>query len=389
MSQLHLDAVIDAACAMADVDQPDLEPFRSNLDLLVECINAEANLSREGAVATEQRLALPLRNRLEVSDWLRRHPEIADEPIEAPIVVTGLPRSGTTYSQYLFDQEVSTRMLRHWEGARPCPPPALDPESARRRLRDAERAFRRNQQDETRSAVAKIHLMDPDGPEECHPIIEQTFGNVGLYWPYRVPSYFQRCLDSIDLKACYEHHKRVLQLLQWKAERQRWALKWSCHLVAMDELVSVYPDASFVITHRDPVQALASNCSLAALLRRGTSAHVDLHEVGQQMKDMILTYLQHLVAFDEEHGHTGRIAHIDYAEVVDRPEAVMARVYDQLGLELTPQVHEAIVAWRRDNPPGKRGSHDYDLADYGLDARAVADDYAFYTDRFDIPVRAR
>jgi hypothetical protein len=276
-------------------------------------------------------------------------------------------------------------MLRHWEGDRPCPPPAFDPESARRRLEHAHEQFRRDQQDELRSEIAKIHLMDPDGPEECLALIDQTFGNVGHYWTYRVPTYFARCLDTVDMGACYAHHKLVLQLLQWKAERKRWVLKWPCHLVALSALLEVYPDASFVVTHRDPVQALASNCSLSALLRRFTAERVDLRELGREMKDMILTYLQRLVDFDEQFGGTGRIAHVDYTTVVEQPETVMTEVFEQLGLEMTSTVRESITAWRRDNPPGKRGSHDYALDDYGLDAREVAEEYAFYIDRFDVP----
>jgi hypothetical protein len=390
VAEVELNAIVETAVAMADVQgpDPDLEPFRSNLELLVECLNGEAGLTPASAAGTQGALALALRNRMEVSDWHRRYPEIADEPVEAPLVLTGLPRSGTTYFQYLFDPEPSMRMLRHWEGIRPCPPPAFDPESAHRRREQAHERFRRHQDDELHAEIAKIHLMDPDGPEECVAIFDQTFANVGHYWTYRVPTYFARCLDTVDLGAGYAHHKLVLQLLQWKAQPRRWVVKWPCHLVALPELVDVHPDASFVVTHRDPVRALASNCSLSALLRRSTGEHLDLHELGRQMRDMVLTYLQRLVAFDEQFGATGRIAHVDYATVVERPETVMTEVFEQLGLELTPTVRDSIVAWRRDNPPGKRGTHDYALHDYGLDAREVAEQYAFYIDRFDVPTQA-
>jgi hypothetical protein len=388
LAEIDVNAIIESAVAMADTDDPDLAPFRSNLELLVDCINTEADLTPDGAAGAEGGLALPLRNRIEVSDWVRRYPEITDEPVESPLVLTGLPRSGTTYFQYLFDPEPSMRMLRHWEGARPCPPPMLDPDSARRRLEEAQQQFRRDEGHELRSEIAKIHLMDPDGPEECLAIIDQTFGNVGHYWTYRVPTYFERCLDTVDLGACYAHHKLVLQLLQWKNEPRRWVMKWPCHLVALAELLDVYPDASFVITHRDPVQALASNCSLAALLRRFTAAHVDLYEIGRQMQDMIHTYLRRLVEFDERFANRHRIAHVDYATVVERPETVMTDVFEQLGLEMTPTVKDSIVAWRRDNPPGKRGSHDYTLDDYGLDPREVTKHYAFYIDRFAVPAES-
>jgi Sulfotransferase family len=385
VAPVDIDVIEQSALDMTETAEPDLEPFHLNLELLVDCINEEAGLTPEGGAGAERELALALRNRIEVSDWIRRYPEITREAVSQPIVLTGLPRSGTTYFQYLFDPGPSMRMLRHWEGDRPCPPPAFDPESAQLRLEQVQEQFNRDRADPLRSEIAKIHLMDPDGPEECLAIINQTFGNVGHYWTYRVPTYFARCLDTIDLAACYAHHKRVLQLLQWKATPRRWVLKWPCHLVALQETLDVYPDAKFVVTHRDPVQALASNCSLAALLRGFTSERVDLHEVGQQMKDMILTYLRRLVQFDEVISAPHRIVHVDYATVVDQPEAVMTRVFEQLHLEMTPSVRVSIAAWRRDNPPGKRGVHDYSLEDYGLDRREVAEEYAFYADRFDVP----
>ena len=130
-------------------------------------------------------------------------------------------------------------------------------------------------------------------------------------------------------------------------------------------------------------QALASNCSLTAMLRRSTSADVDLHEIGQQMKAMIRRYLDSFVAFDERHGN--RIAHVDYTTAVERPELAVAQAFETLGIPITPAVTASIVEWRRNNPPGKRGRHSYALEDYGLDANEVAADYAFYIDRYTIP----
>jgi Sulfotransferase family len=384
--QLDVAAINESAAAIAEVDNPDPAPFLSNLELLADAINAEAGLTPAGSASAHQALALALRNRMEVSAWTMAHPEILDEEIDRPIFLTGLPRSGTTYFQYLFDAEPSMRMLRHWEGERPCPPPGFDPGSARRRIDDSRARARARQANSLHAEITKIHLSDVEGPEECVAIMDQTFGNVGNYWTYRIPGYFARCLETVNLRACYEHHKSVLQLLQWKAEPRRWVLKWPCHLVALNEIMAVYPDASFVMTHRDPVQALASNCSLAALLRTATAEKADRFEIGQQMKDMIRAYLERLVQFD---AGTARVAHVGYETAVERPEVAMTSVFSTLGIELTPTVRESIVAWRHDNPPGKRGTHAYSLADYGLDARQVAQEYAFYTDRFAIPAESR
>ena len=380
--RLSSDIVIDAGVALADVSEPDLAPFRGNLDLLVGCINDEARLTPDAVPKVCRQLASGLRNRLEVSDWVRRHPEIRDEVIDEPIFLTGLPRSGTTYFQYLFDPEPNMRMLRYWEGDRPCPPPGFAPETIEGRIRLCAERKAVQLTDVTSAKIAQIHLSDVDGPEECLEIIDQTFVNVGHYWPFRVPSYFSACLEGGRLLEAYEYHKLALQLLQWQGEPRRWVLKWPCHLVALDEIVTVHPQARFVVTHRDPVQALASNCSLATMLRRSTSRDVDPHEVGQQMREMLLVYLQRLMDFDARHGD--RMAHVAYRTAVEQPDVAMAQALDVLGIGMTPSFQEAIVAWRTDNPPGKRGRHDYSLEDYGLDADEMGEEFAFYTERFDI-----
>jgi hypothetical protein len=383
-----VERILEAADAGASAAAPTPDAFAGNLEVLVESVNEESRLTPVGVAAVTWMLGDALRRRIDIASWWNKEPGIQAGRIEQPLFLTGLPRSGTTYFQYLFDREPSMRMLRTWEGDDPCPPPAIDPASAaERRARSVEAHRMRRQEDG--GAMDAFHLSDPDGPQECVMLIDQTFANAGNYWTFRVPTYFDRLVETFDLRASYEHHKRALQVLQWQAPPARWALKWPCHLLALDDVLRVYPDALFVVTHRDPVQALASNCSFATYLRRKFSDQVDLHEVGQHMKDMVGRHIRGLVDFDVAHGSQLPIAHVDYARVVADPQTVMEEVYRVLGLELTGTVRNSIATWRTENPPGKRGVHTYDLGEYGLDADEVAEEYAFYTERFSIPREAR
>jgi hypothetical protein len=187
--------------------------------------------------------------------------------------------------------------------------------------------------------------------------------------------------------AAYEHHATVLKLLQWGAPPHRWVLKWPCHLLALDAIATVHPDARFVVTHRDPVQALASNCSLTHMLRAGTSPNADPEQIGRDMLELVRQHVDRLVAFDIAQSATGSpaVVHVDYYQLVDAPEAVMPGVFDTVGLEWTPAVDERIRTWRAENPKGKRGTHEYHLEDYGLDRATIADAFSAYTERFDIP----
>jgi hypothetical protein len=386
MATTSVDEVVTRASALTDVTDPAPGHFLANLTAVVESINTEAALTDDGLQGILSQLVPALRNRMEVDAYVAEHPAVDESPLPAPIVLTGLPRSGTTYFQYLFDQDPRLRMLRTWEGERPSPPPALFPDSAAERHATSVENARRMRA-LTGGKIDAFHLTDVDGPQECLAILDQTFVNPGLLWTMSVFGYLEYLLHQADLREAYEYHARVLRLLQQGAPEQRWALKWPCHLLALDAVAAVYPDATFVVTHRDPVQALASNCSLTNMLRAGTSPHADPHQIGRDMLELVRQHVDRLVAFDVEQEHLGstRLVHVDYYQLVDDPAAVMPAVFEAVDLEWTDEVDERVRTWREENPKGKRGTHEYDLTDYGLTRDAVADAFAPYIERFAIP----
>jgi Sulfotransferase family len=383
---LTVDEVVERASALTDVEDPEPKHFAANLEAIVASMNGEAALTPVGVQTALGMMTVALRNRIEVDRYVADEPAIDDVPITAPIFLTGLPRSGTTYFQYLFDQDPALRMLRTWEGERPVPPPAVDAASVQRR-RDASVENARLAREATGAKIDAFHLTDVDGPQECLAILDQTFVNPGLLWTMSVGGYLDYLLHTADLQEAYEYHARVLKLLQWGSPERRWTLKWPCHLLALDAIAAVYPDAKFVATHRDPVQALASNCSLTHMLREGTSPNADPHQIGRDMLELVGQHVNRLVAFDREQEAAGsaRLVHVDYYALVDAPEAVMPDVFAAIDLDWTPDVEERIRAWRAENPKGKRGTHEYRLDDYGLDRGRVAEAFADYTERFDIP----
>jgi hypothetical protein len=386
MVTTSVDEVVARAAALTGVPDVAPEHFLANLTAVVDSVNDEAALTDAGMQAILSQLVPALRNRIEVDAYVAEHPDVDASPLPAPIFLTGLPRSGTTYFQYLFDQDPRLRMMRTWEGERPSPPPALDPDSAARR-RETSFETAKLMREATGGKIDAFHLTDVDGPQECLAILDQTFVNPGLLWTMSVFGYLQYLLHEADLHAAYEYHARVLRLLQQGAPEQRWALKWPCHLLALDAIAAVHPTARFVVTHRDPVQALASNCSLTQMLRAGTSPHADPETIGRDMLELVRQHVDRLVAFDieQEKLGSGRLVHVDYYQLVDAPEAVMPDVFAAIDLEWTADVDERVRTWREENPKGKRGKHEYRLDDYGLDRETVADAFADYTERFDIP----
>jgi hypothetical protein len=379
---LNADEIIAEAEAAVGVSDSDTG-VRGNLARLVAAIAETGRQPPEGLARTRAALLRDTVARLEGLKWVRDHPEIADQPIDAPVFLAGLPRSGTTYFQYLFDRDPRFRLIRTWESLTPFPPPGADPASAERRK--AEWAELRHKISPPFEGFDALHLVDQDGSDECHAFLEQSFGAAGLNNLYRVPGYFDYLLDEADLALTYRIHKRQLQLLQWHSPAKPWALKYPNHVIAMQQILEVYPDARLVMTHRDPLQALASICKMTFNLRamRG-GGEIDKHEVGRDMLHFIGRHIDRILEFDRG-ADGGRVVHVDYYALVADPVAEMRRIHAGIGIDTPPDVAEAVGAWQRANPKNARGRNDYTLGEYGLDAATVAERFGDYIRRFAIP----
>ena len=354
-----------------------------NLDRLIIALKTESQLDELGLRKAREALVRAMTHRLDGLKWIREHPEITDEPIDSPIFLMGLPRSGTTYLQYLFDLDDRFRQIRTWEALTPSPPPGADPSSAQsRRLAWLERKKQLIPQVE---GFESLHLHDEDGSEECHPLLEQSFGAAGLNNLYRIPSYFEYLLDEADIELSYRVHKRQLQLLQWCQTRRPWVLKYPNHLLAVPEILRVYPDARFVMTHRDPLQVLASICKLSWKLRSARSAHrIDQLDIGRYMTRFIERHVDRII--DTANGpFAGRIVHVDYYALVRDPASELFKVHEALGIASPKSVREAVSAWHAANPKGARGENRYGFEEYGLDERSLEKRFRDYTVQFNIP----
>jgi hypothetical protein len=375
-------AEAEDAVGIADSDAG----VRRNLEHLVAALLATGGQSAEGLARTRANLLRDTVARLEGLKWLRDHPEIADEPIVAPVFLMGLPRSGTTYFQYLFDRDPRFRLIRTWESLTPFPPPGADPESAARRK--AEWAEIRRQISPPFEGFDALHLIDEDGSDECHAFLEQSFGAAGLNNLYRVPGYFDYLLDKADLALTYRVHKRQLQLLQWQSAPKPWALKYPNHCIAIPQILEVYPDARMVMTHRDPLQTLASICKMTFNLRgmRG-GAEIDKREVGRDMLHFVARHVDRIMEFDAG-PEAGRVVHVDYYSLVADPVGQMRRIHQGIGIETPEIVAEAVGAWHAANPKNARGRNDYTLAEYGIAEEVASERFGAYMARFEIPREA-
>lgn len=384
MTETRLDAAAlkHTAAVEAGLAEFGRDPLAASFRRYVRSLNEDGELTADGVALSKAEILRLLRNRLEIRRWLSDRPEIADEPIDKPVFLMGLPRSGTTYLQNLFDHDEGLRLLRTWETLRPCPPPAAHPASIARRVEAADQFLNGWRRDVANFDAT--HLMDVTGPDECAHLMSAAFSQAGFQNYTQVPGYFDWLLADADFTAAYRFHKEVLQLLQWQAPRRRWVLKYPNHMLAMADIRAVYPDAVFVVTHRDPATTLASLCALTEQYRAARYGRQDRLGIGREIAHFVQRHLERFMAYREGPGGNAGVIDVDYYRLVAAPVQVLDAIYDGLGMAMPEAVRRRLADWVAANPKGKRGAHRYHLADYGLAPDALPAVFDTYRRRFGV-----
>jgi len=379
---MDINQLVDTACQRVGSDDLGDDTWSEGLEVLVRSLETEAALNDMGTSAMADQIVGYLANRLEVEQWYARHPEIEDQEIVAPLIGVGLPRTGSTALSYLLAQDPARRSLRVWEAAAPCPPPETATELTDPRIAVAQAGI-----DFTNEMFPGFEGMLPTsatGPQECLLIMALDFRSLIFEGMALVPSYSSWLLEC-DMEPAYRYHRRVLKLLQWRCPPARWWLKTPAHMLSMDALDVVYPDARFVMTHRDVAKVLPSVCALYDSLSRVLAEHPDPVAIGNHNVEVWRCALERLIAF-RDRGNEDRFHDLAFASVQRDPIAEVASLYAALGDDLTDDVRQRMQAWWTESSQQRSGPGRYQPETYGLDLTAIRERYAFYYDRFDVPV---
>jgi hypothetical protein len=374
---LSLDRLIDDAKASTGLDDFGAPDPREGLAVLLETYEL-AGLRSGGRKRTRARLLQLLCNRLKIERAFKRHPEIRARGIVAPMLLTGLPRTGTSALFSVLAIDADARPLLTWEGMFPDPlddPLAVGQEDPRQAGLREYYAHQRAKNPE----FDKIHFVDADTPEECVLLLAHTFCDVQngvepLMSPYR------EWFESSSLSGSYSYYRDLLKLLDWQRPGRRWLLKSPAHLWALDTIVDLLPDACIVQTHRDPVAILASYCSMMAALM-SIREQFDAAELGRAVLDHLSTALDRGLRARES-ADLARFFDVDYRLFIADPMAVIEALYAHFSLPLVPATAEAMRRHLAEHPQAKHGKHEYSLADYGLDGESVRERFSSYIDAF-------
>lgn len=377
-TELIVDEMIEEAQQTTGLERFDNDSFREGLQVLVTDLNASER-PEPATVQVRAAFVRALASRLQTTAYLESHPELLSRPIRRPVFVFGVPRTGTTLVSNLLAADPARRSPLTWEIDDPVPPATAatlytDPRAVARL--DAERKMLASHPE-----MGKYYCSSAIYPNECVFIMAHDFRT--LMWESRdkLPTY-RDWIFQTDVTSAYEYHKRFLQLLQSEAPGV-WNLKMPSHALYLATLLKIYPDARLVWTHRDPLSATASLCSLISLAHRSFTGKVDVDWIRQNYPWQAAEHANRIMDARDKIGED-RIVDVHYADLLRNPIDAMRTLYRGLGDDFTAEAESRMRGWLADNPQNKFGRHEYKLAQYGLSQQTLEPMFERYLARYQV-----
>jgi Sulfotransferase family len=376
--QFVADELIEAAQKATGLQRFDSESFREGLFVLLADAN-KVDYPEVGIARWRSSLIGALSTRLKTTAYLEQHPELLKRPIERPLFVFGIPRTGTTLLSNLLAADPARRSPLTWEIDDPIPPPTKaalynDPRALARL--DAEKKMLA-----ARPEMGKYYRNSAIYPNECMFFIMQDFK--ALLWESRGKlKNYRDWLFTTDLTSTYQYHKRFLQILQSDAPGV-WNLKQPSHGLWIETLLKIYPDARLVWCHRDPLTATGSFCSLMTLAPRSLGLTPDLDWISENYPWQAVEHANRIMDARDKLG-TDRIIDVHYADLIRDPMPAMRKLYKSLGDDFTQEADAGMRGWLNDNPQDKFGKHEYKLAQFGLTPEKVRAMFERYLSLYEV-----
>lgn len=377
------DAILEEAMRRTGLRDFGPDDFRERLRVQLQSLEEDPFLGPVGRAGAFSDLVRFAANRLRIEDFVRRHPEALEVEVERPIIVVGLPRTGTTHLLNLIAADTRLRSLPYWESLEPIPVrgegpgrDGLDPRFVRCRD-DYARAY---------TLLPLLRAMHDMPPEHIHEELElqaPDFSNYNWEWIAYVPRWRDYYL-SHDQTPHYRYLKKMLQILQWHRGPNRWILKSPQHLEQIGPLLATFPDATIAFTHRDPVSVIASTVTMLAYGSRLRCQCIDLGAIADYWVDRIDRTLRTCVR-DRDLVPQPQGIDVLFHDFMADDVSMVERIYAKAGLPMTEEARARLDRFMQENPRGKYGQVIYDLeGDFGIDPNALRERFAFYFERFGV-----
>ncbi|MDG2045732.1 MAG: sulfotransferase [Halioglobus sp.] len=353
--------------------------FRDGLQILTTELNEQAQLSQIGRIAAYYNLLDYLCVRLQLMDFRSRTPEVPLQQIKRPIFITGLPRTGTTILYELIAQDSSVRSPSSWEVTKPIPPPRKISYANDTRIQSVERMLALAE--ELSPGFRAIHTIGAKLPQECVYILASHFISEQYGYMYNIPKYRSWALNQ-DMTASYRWHANFLQHLQLNYGAAPWVLKAPAHLAYLKYLVTQYPDAAIVWTHRRPLEAISSFSSLLSTLQSGFSDTVNPVTIGEHEARHFSKIVNTGMSDRDALSHH-QIFDVSFSSLCSDPISVIRRLYEYFEMQLSQEAENRMHEYLTQHPRHLHGEHTYSPAYFGLDEILEGELYPEYLACFD------
>ena len=384
---LTAEQVIERAMAetgLREFDDDGAPGLLERLSVTLQALYEDKGLTRGGRITIVGNAIRALANRLRVDDLVRRHPEIRDIAIERPIFIAGLPRSGTTHLVNWLARDDRLNSLTLWESEEPVPAVQIAPGEADPRLARSAEVWA------TFGALlphmAAMHEMAATGIHEDNELLFMDLNCYSWEFQARLPRWIDHYFAH-DRTGSYAYEKKVLQVLSWyrgETGRRRWLLKSPQHMENLPAIKAVFPDATMVITHRDPVDVLRSLTTMLGYSDRIRRQPTDPEGLARHWIDRIERLLRACVATREVWPAGQSIDVLFHEYMADQPGMARA-IYARAGLPLTDEAEARLNGYLAENPRHAAGRVIYDLeGTFGVDLADLRRRFAFYYDRFPV-----
>ena len=365
-----LDPLLAEAQQLTGLSDFGTQDFRSGLKILLQTYD-QNNYTDTGRYKSRKRVLDLLCARLRIENAFKLHPEIHNEKIVAPMLLTGLPRTGTSALLNLLANDPAARPLFMWEGFNPepiegLPKGEIDPRY--KAMKDWEEQNAKN------SGFKKIHSTTVDTPEECIHLLNHTFCDV-QYGAETMMEPYGSWFQQQDLHGSYAYYADLLRMLQWQRPGERWLLKTPGHLWALDILIEMFPDCSIIITHRNPLECVTSYASMMAALM--VNRTFDKTQLGPVVLEYLARKMDKAMNVRAHHS-SARFLDIHFEDFVSDPLATAERIYRHFHLPLADATLAAMRNYAESHPMGKHGKHEYQLEEYGLTEQAILSRFDAY-----------
>lgn len=390
--ELNRESILLEACEKTGLADFGADDFHARIDLLCDEWNSDEDLSGIGRLSLRNKLLLFACSRLLIEDKIKQHPEILAECIEAPIIVAGLPRSGTTHLLNLMAADSRLRSLPLWESYEPVAmsnEEALEDDAGNtvdpryQRCADSWAMMQR-----MTPHLAAMHPMDPDHIHEELELMGPDFASYNFEWLCMSPrwrdDYYQK-----DQTPHYRYMKKVLKLLQWQDRqagiaKKRWVLKCPQHLEQLTVLQTVFPDATIAVTHRDPVSVVQSSITMLAYGQRMNRKKPELQPLLNYWSDRIEHLLQGCVA-DRGKLDPNKSIDVPFHTFMADDLAMVEKIYAVADLEMNEKSKGELQTYIDDHPRGKHGRMIYNLQQqFGISREQLAERFEFYYSQFPV-----